>query len=44
MTTVFSIMTPLGVCVGIALASVYKPESEAAAIVQGVFNALTAGG
>lgn len=39
----FSVTTSLGVCLGIALASIYDPDSKAAAILEGCFNSFASG-
>lgn len=44
MFTLFSVTCSLGVALGIALASVYDAESKEAALLEGCFNAFSAGG
>ncbi|GKV06786.1 hypothetical protein SLEP1_g18627 [Rubroshorea leprosula] len=43
MATFFSLTTPVGTAIGIAISSVYDETSQPALIVQGVFNAAAAG-
>ncbi|GLU05090.1 hypothetical protein SLE2022_222090 [Rubroshorea leprosula] len=43
MATFFSLTTPVGIAIGIAISSVYDENSQPALIVQGVFNAAAAG-
>lgn len=39
----FSVTTSTGVCLGIALASIYDPESTSAALLEGCFNSFASG-
>lgn len=39
----YSIMTPLGVAIGIGIAGTYDPESKTALVVQGVLNSISGG-
>lgn len=43
MATFFSLTTPVGIGIGIAISSVYKENSPAALIVQGTLNSASAG-
>lgn len=43
MYALFSITTPAGIALGIGLSTIYDPETMAAALLQGIFNALAAG-
>jgi zinc transporter 1/2/3 len=43
MATFFSVTTPVGIAIGIAISSVYKENSSTALIVEGVFNSASAG-
>ncbi|KAF2286576.1 hypothetical protein GH714_017848 [Hevea brasiliensis] len=43
MATFFSLTTPLGIAIGIAISSVYKENSPTALIVEGMFNSASAG-
>ncbi|GLT77285.1 hypothetical protein SLA2020_488840 [Shorea laevis] len=43
MATFFSLTTPVGIAIGIAISSVYDENNQTALIVQGVFNAAAAG-
>ncbi|KAL0009488.1 hypothetical protein SO802_010990 [Lithocarpus litseifolius] len=43
MSLFFSLTTPLGVAIGIGVASTYKDDSPTALIIEGTFNALAAG-
>jgi hypothetical protein len=44
MFALFSVTCSLGVALGIAISSVYDPESKQAALLEGCFNAFAAGG
>lgn len=43
MICTYSIMTPLGVAIGIGIADTYDPESKTALVVQGVLNSISGG-
>lgn len=43
MSLFFSLTTPIGIGVGIGIASVYKENSPSGLIVEGVFNSASAG-
>jgi zinc transporter 1/2/3 len=43
MATFFSVTTPVGIAIGIGISSVYNENSPTALIVQGVFDAASAG-
>lgn len=44
MFALFSVTCSFGVALGIAISSVYDPESKQAALLEGCFNAFAAGG
>ena len=43
MAIIYSMTTPLGVSIGIAISSVYNPGSPTALLTQGIFDAISAG-
>jgi solute carrier family 39 (zinc transporter), member 1/2/3 len=43
MATFFSLTTPMGIALGIGVSSIYDQNSSTALIVEGVFNAASAG-
>ncbi|XP_048228578.1 zinc transporter 1 [Ricinus communis] len=43
MAVFFSLTTPIGIAIGIAISSVYKENSPTALIVEGIFNSASAG-
>ena len=43
MALFFSLTTPVGIAIGIGISNVYKENSPTALIVEGVFNAASAG-
>jgi len=43
MATFFSLTTPMGIAVGIGISSIYNENSPTAQVVEGIFNAASAG-
>lgn len=43
MTLLFALTTPLGIAIGIGISNVYDENSQKALIVEGIFNAASAG-